>query len=278
MSQTHTAFEVESGVATLSLERPEVRNALTGPEMIDEIVDGITRADRDDTVSVLVVTGSGGAFSAGGNLKEMQEGAGMFGGTPDEVAEAYRTSIQRIPRLLTATDLVTIAAVDGPAIGAGFDLALMCDLRLASTRARFAHTFIDLGIIPGDGGAWFLPRVVGWQRAAELAFTARAVDAAEALQLGIVLEVTEPDRLLPAAIRMARQIAAKPAHSVRLAKRLLRHARRLDLDPFLDLTAALQAISHHTEGHRTAMADLRTRSEAAGPPSGSQPVVRENQL
>ncbi|MGH8958744.1 MAG: enoyl-CoA hydratase-related protein, partial [Acidimicrobiia bacterium] len=155
------------------------------------------------------------------------------------------------------TDLATIAAVNGPAIGAGFDLVLGCDLRLGSTTARFAHTFVDLGIIPGDGGAWLLPRVVGWQRAAELSFTARAVEAAEAQAMGILLEVVEPELLLPRTMELAHLIASKPAHSIRLAKRLLRHARSMDLSGFLEFSAALQAVSHHTESHQQAIANFQ---------------------
>lgn len=122
-----------------------------------------------------------------------------------------------------------------------------------------SHTFVDLGIIPGDGGAWLLPRVVGWQRAAELAFTARTIDAAEAKDLGILLEVSEPDQLMPRATALADLIASKPAHSIRLAKRLLRHARSMDLSGFLEFSAALQAVSHHTEAHHQAVAAFQRR-------------------
>ena len=240
MITEHITYVVHDRVAMLTLARPEIRNAITSPEMLEEFIVAIRHADADPDVGVLIITGEGTAFSAGGNVKDMRAGVGLFEGTPDEIAEKYRASIQQIPRLMLATDLVTIAAVNGPAIGAGFDLALMCDLRIGSTEARFAHTFIDLGIIPGDGGAWFLPRVVGWQRAAELAFTARIVTAAEAVDMGILLEAVEPDDLVPRARTIADQIAAKPPHSVRLTKRLLRHARAMELDGFLDISAALQ--------------------------------------
>jgi enoyl-CoA hydratase/carnithine racemase len=183
----------------------------------------------------------------------MANRSGLFGGTPDEISEGYRSSIQRLTSALLTTDLVTIAAVNGPAVGAGFDLVLACDLRVGSSAASFAHTFIDLGIIPGDGGAWLLPRVVGWQRAAHLSFTGRTVGAEEAVNLGILLEVVEPERLTRVVFDLAEQIAAKPPHSVRLTKRLLRHSRQMDLAGFLDLSAAYQAISHHTEAHSTAV-------------------------
>ena len=249
----HITYTCTGRIATLTLARPDIRNAITGPEMLDEFIGAVRHADADPEIGVLIITGEGTAFSAGGNIKDMRAGVGLFEGSPDEISEKYRASTQQIPRLMLATDLVTIAAVNGPAVGAGFDIALMCDLRIGSSHARFAHTFIDLGIIPGDGGAWFLPRVVGWQRAAELAFTARIVTAEEALDMGILLEVVEPDDLLPRAGVIAEQIAAKPPHSVRLTKRLLRHARSMELDGFLDISAALQSVSHHTDDHREAI-------------------------
>ena len=262
MNRRHTRFEVRDGVARLTLARPEIRNAITDEGMIDEIVSAFVEADRRDDTTVLVVDAEGPAFSAGGNIKEMRAGTGLFAGGPDEIAEGYRVSIQRLTRTLLTVDVATVAAVDGPAVGAGFDLVLGCDLRVGSTRARFAHTFVDLGIIPGDGGAWILPRVVGWQRAAELAFTARTVDATEALGMGILLEVVDPDQLASRVDELATTIASKPTHSVRLAKRLLRHARTMDLEGFLDLSAGYQAIAHHTEGHRAAIEAFFARREA----------------
>lgn len=253
LDRSHTRFEKSGRTALLTLARTENRNAITGPEMLSEVIGAIDDAEADPDIGVLLITGEGPAFSAGGNIKDMADRTGLFAGTPEEMTEGYRSSIQRLTRTILSVDLATIAAVNGPAVGAGFDLVLGCDLRLGSTNARFAHTFVDLGIIPGDGGAWILPRVIGWQRAAELAFTGRTVEATEAFNLGILLEVTPPEDLLPRAMSLAELIASKPPHSVRLAKRLLRHARSMDLDGFLDLSAALQAISHHTEAHRSAI-------------------------
>ena len=254
-----TDFTISDGVGWLTLARPEIRNALSSGEMLDGTLQAIRQAESDPSVIVLVITGQGSAFSAGGNVREMQTREGMFGGTPEDLTESYRTTIQRLTRAMAATDLVTIASVNGPAVGAGFDLALACDLRLGSTSARFAHTFIDLGIIPGDGGAWILPRVVGWQRAAELAFTARFVDAEEAVLLGILIEAVEPAMLDARTRELAALIASKPSHAVRLTKRLLRHARTMDLEGFLELSAAFQAISHHTDAHIEAVDRYVTR-------------------
>ena len=235
------------------MNRPEIRNAMTSATMIDELVDAFERVSANPEISVLVLTGADPAFSAGGNVKDMRDKTYLFAGTPDQIAEGYRRSVQRIPRTLFSLDVATIAAVNGAAIGAGCDITLMCDMRVASDQARFGETFVNLGIIPGDGGSWFLPRAVGWQRASEMTFTGRLVDAGEALAMGLVMEVVPHADLMNRTRDVAVQIAAKPPHSVRLAKRLLRQSRSLDLDAFLDMSAAFQAISHHTADHREAM-------------------------
>lgn len=261
MNRSETTYTIDAGVAVLTLNRPEIRNALTGQQILDEIITTIQTADASEDVTVLIITGEGSAFSAGGNVKDMESATGLFAGDTGTIAEGYRRTIQRLTSTMAATDLVTIAAVNGPAIGAGFDLALGCDLRIGSTNARFAHTFADLGILPGDGGAWILPRVVGWQRAAELAFTARIIDAEEAAAMDVLLEVVDPDRLMDRCHELATTIAAKPSHSIRLTKRLFRHARHMDLPAFLDLTAAYQAIAHADPQHRTAVRSFLTALE-----------------
>ncbi len=256
MEYTQITVRVDGGVAWVTMNRPEIRNAMTGLEMIDELEHAFLAAGRDPAVSVLVLTGADPAFSAGGNVKDMRDGEGLFAGTPDEIAEGYRASVQRLPRALASLDIATIAAVNGAAVGAGCDMTLMCDIRIASQRARFGETFVNLGIVSGDGGSWFLPRAVGPQRAAELTFTGRLVDADEALAMGLVLEVVPHGELLGRVGELAAEIAGKPPHAVRLAKRLLRHSLRMGLDEFLDLTASLQAISHHTDGHREAVEEF----------------------
>lgn len=250
---TSIRTRTEDGVAVVTLARPEIRNALTGQDMLEELLDAIDDAETEAGVAVLVLEAEGPAFSAGGNVKDMASRSGLFSGSPADLTEKYRNTIQQLTRLMATTDLITIASVNGPAIGAGFDLVLGCDLRIGSPRARFAHTFIEMGIIPGDGGAWLLPRVVGWQRAAELAFTARSIDAEEAKELGVLLEVV-PEGLLTAKVMdLASLIATKSHPALRLAKRLLRQARQMDLDGFLELSAALQAISHSTPEHDEAV-------------------------
>jgi enoyl-CoA hydratase/carnithine racemase len=143
----------------------------------------------------------------------------------------------------------SIAALNGPAIGAGFDLACLCDLRIGSTEARVAASFLSLGLVPGDGGGWVLPRLLGWQRAAELLFSGRTVEAEEALRLGILLEVVDPDDLLARARELAAGFAAKPPQALRLTKRLLRYAERMEFRDYLDVCAMIQGMCHNTEDH-----------------------------
>ena len=150
-------------------------------------------------------------------------------------------------------EVPVIAAVNGPAIGAGFDLCCMCDIRIGSELAKFGETFINLGIIPGDGGAWFLPRVVGPQRAAELTFSGRVIDARQALDYGLLMEITTPDELLETALEMAGTFAQKPRSALRISKRLLQMGQRLPLADFLDYCASQQSLCHGTEEHRIAM-------------------------
>lgn len=245
----------DNGVATITLADPETRNAITGEEMIEDLLDALHDAETDPDVVVTILNAAGPAFSSGGNVKDMAAGEGLFSGSPVEQVEAYRDSIQQLTRFLATTDLVTIAEVNGPAVGAGFDLVLGCDLRFGSRNARFAHTFIEMGIIPGDGGAWLLPRVVGWQRATELALTARFITSAEAESYGILLEVVPEDKLHERVVEVSRTIASKPKPAVVMAKRLLRQARSMDLDGFLEFSAALQAIAHTTPEHLTAVAN-----------------------
>lgn len=242
---------IDGRVALLTFNRDDVRNALTSSDLVSEIPSTIEWCNANSDVSVLIMTGAGTAFSAGGNVKTMGERAK---GPPHDLQQAYRRGIQRIPLALEQCDVPVIAAVNGPAIGAGFDMVNMCDIRIGSTNAQFGETFVNLGIIPGDGGAWFLTRLVGPQRAAELTLTGRIVKADEALALGLLLEVTEPDALVPRAKEIASKIAAKPPQAIRYAKRLLKLAQRQNLQEHLDVCSSFQAICHKTEDHQEALA------------------------
>ncbi|MGS2743328.1 enoyl-CoA hydratase-related protein [Halomonas sp. LS-001] len=244
---------LDNRVALLTLNRHDVRNALTGTALVDDIVAVAEWANLSDDVSVLVITGEGSAFSAGGNVKDMANRGGDFAGDVAEVAERYRRGIQRMPLALQAVEVPIIAAVNGPAIGAGFDLANMADMRIASTRAKFGETFLNLGIIPGDGGAWFMQRQIGYQRAFELTLSGRIIDAKEALAIGVVLEIAEPETLLEAALVHAKRIAAQPPKATRLTKRLMKMAPDMQLKAFLDVCATFQGMCHNEPEHLEAV-------------------------
>lgn len=253
-------LQLDNRVATLTLARDDVRNALTGTALIDDIVNVAEWVNACDEVSVLVITGEGSAFSAGGNVKDMAARGGDFAGDVAEVATRYRRGIQRIPLALQAVEVPIIAAVNGPAIGAGFDLANMADIRIASTKAKFGETFLNLGIIPGDGGAWFMQRLIGYQQAFELTLSGRIVGAEEAKTLGIVLDVVEPDQLLARTHDMAARFAAQPPKALRLTKRLMKMAQRMELKDFLDLCAAFQGMCHNEPEHLEAVQRMLARS------------------
>jgi enoyl-CoA hydratase/carnithine racemase len=246
-------YEQTGAVAVLTLNDPEARNALTTQAQWDAVVDACNRAQHDLSVKCVILTGAGSAFCAGGNVKDMKSRAGLAGGTGYDIRDRYRNGIQKIPLALYNIDVPTIAAVNGPAIGAGCDLTTMCDIRIASERAKFAESFVKLGIIPGDGGAWLLPRVVGMSKAAELTFTGDTIDAAAALACGLVSKVVPGDQLMAEAMALAQRIAANPGPALRMAKRLLREGQHTRLDTLLEMSAAMQALAHQTPEHAQAI-------------------------
>ena len=248
-------------VLLMTISDPDTRNALNGAEFYAAIEDAVTMANNDLDIRAIILTGKGPAFSSGGNVRDMIEREGMFSGTPEQIAEQYRTGIQRIPRALWKLDVPAIAAVNGAAIGAGCDLACMCDIRIASTRAVFAESFVRVGIVAGDGGSWLLPRAVGHSRAAEMAFTGSTIDADEAREIGLVSRVVPHDQLMPTAFELAGRIAANPPHVLRWTKRLLREAQHAQLDTILNMAASYQAMAHRTEDHAEALAAMMEKRQ-----------------
>ncbi len=245
-------YEQQHAVVTLTMNEPQTRNALTGNSAVDEFVAACMRINADASVRVVIITGAGPVFSAGGNVKDMRR---FFEQDidPVRIREEYRNGIQRLPLALYNLEVPTIAAVNGPAIGAGCDLTCMCDIRIAAETATFAESFVKVGIIPGDGGAWLLPRVVGMSKAAEMSFTGEALSAAEALECGLVSRVVPPGELLSEANRLAQRIAANPGHALRMTKRLLREGQHARLESLLELSAGFQALAHKTPQHKEAV-------------------------
>ena len=256
MTESRLLIERHGPILRATLNDPASRNALSRP-MIRDITDLLATLNGEPGLCCVVLDAAGDGFCSGGNVKDMRERTDpMFGGTPHEMQEGYRQSIQAIPRLFHALDVPVIAAVHGAAIGAGCDLACMCDIRVAATDARFAESFLRVGLVPGDGGAWFLPRIVGVPRAIEMAMTCRMIDAQEAKSWGLVTHVVERAALLDTALDLARSIAAFPPLSIRLNKRLLRQSLQLGLSDCLELSAAYQAIVQSTADQREAVAAI----------------------
>lgn len=242
----------DGAILIITMSQPETRNALTGNTAVEEFVQICDDIRKDASVKVVILTADGPVFSSGGNVKDMKR---FFDDalTPDLIREEYRQGIQRIPRALYNLDVPVICAVNGPAIGAGLDLTCMCDIRIASEHATFAESFVRVGIVPGDGGAWLLPRTVGRAKAAEMAFTGEALTAQQALACGLVSRVVPHDQLLTEARALAAKIAANPGAVMRMTKRLLREGEHSSLESLLELSAGYQAIAHKTADHREAV-------------------------
>jgi len=254
MSLVDVAFE--GPLAVLTLNRPASMNALGEPGDGDAMEAALRQASANPAVRCAILTGAGRAFSAGGDLKAMQARTGAFAGSPADVREGYRGNIHRLVRALYQFDLPLIAAVNGPAIGLGCDVATLADIRIAADTAKFGVTFLKVGLIPGDGGAWILPRAIGASRAAELLFTGEVIDAETACAWGLVSRVVPAERLLEEAKALALRIAAQPPHALRIAKSLLRQGQSATYDQILELSAAAQGLMHHTRDHEEGVAAM----------------------
>lgn len=261
--QENILLDITDHVATITLNRPDTRNAIDGQEMVDELVDIVERLNADRDLRCAILTGAGKAFCAGGNLKLIAAAQDdLDPRNPARIRFGYRLGIQRIPAAFEALDVPIIAAVNGPAVGAGCDLACMCDIRIAAESARFAESFIRLGLVPGDGGAWLLPRAVGYAKAAEMALTGEMIDANEALRWGMVSRVVPDTELMAVASALAQKISAHPPHALRMTKRLLREGRHGKLDSALEMAAAMQSLLHASQDHRRALAAMLNKTTA----------------
>lgn len=239
----------DNGIALVTLNQPENRNVISDDPLMSNLIRVFEIIDGDESVCVVILTGSGSAFSAGGNIKKMYDREGMFAGGTESIADEYVHGIQKLISTVFFSKKVTIAAINGHAIGAGLDLALACDLRLASHDAKLGATFLNIGLIPGDGGSWLLPRSVGWQKASELIFTGRIISAEEALEIGMLLSVHSSSELLLQANTLANSIANKPKLALTFAKELLR-ANSSELAATMSKAALMQAALHGTDEHR----------------------------
>lgn len=241
--------EKHGHVALLTLNRPEAMNALGAigdGEAIHSVCESI---NQDRNIRCAVLTGAGRAFSAGGDVKSMLEKKGAFAGTGVDIRESYRREFHALSSALYNIEVPLIAAVNGAAAGLGCDLACLADIRIASENARFGVTFLKVGLIPGDGGAWLLQRVVGYSRAAEMLYTGKLIDATTAAEWGLVSQVVPAADLISAALELAHEIAGQPPHALRLAKSLMRHGRGASYKAVMEMSAAAQALCHLTDDH-----------------------------
>lgn len=252
-------FEQDGAVATLTLNNPDLYNPISDLDMVDAVTAALDRLNGDRTIRCAILTGAGKGFSSGGNLRKIGLPGELGGGAPADTPAGYRDGIQRIPLAFERLEVPIIAAVNGAAVGAGCDLACMCDIRIASEDASFAESFVKLALIPGDGGAWLLPRVVGFSKACEMAFTGDRIDATEALACGLVSRVVPAGELMSAARALADRIAVNPPHALRMTKRLLVNGRHSRLVDHLEMAASFQALAHSTEDQREAVTAFREK-------------------
>ena len=245
--------EKNGSVVTLTINRAESRNPLGEEGDGDLFAQACAAINADRDVRCAILTGAGPAFSAGGNVKAMRERSGSFAGAGVHIRDRYRNGIHRIVKSLWHLEVPLIAAVNGPAIGLGNDVACLADMRIAADTAIFGATFLKIGLVPGDGGSWILPRVIGHARAAELFFTADTIDAPTALSWGLISRVVPTATLMEEANKLAAKIARQPPDVLRMTKRMMREGQNVSFDIIMEMSAAYQALAHHTEDHAEAV-------------------------
>lgn len=247
-------YTVSDGIGTILLNRPHRKNAFTH-EMIDQWAQILVEARTDPDVRVIVLTGAGDAFCSGVDL------GSMSGGRPTPLQRKQQLSerIHRIPLALEDLDKPVLAGINGVAVGAGMDMALMCDMRIIARSARLSEGYIRVGLVPGDGGCYYLPRLVGQAKALELLLTGDFIDAEEAARLGIANHVVDDDELPAAVTALARKLADAPPIAVRTIKRAVYQSARSDLRTALDLISSHMAVVTSTEDSAEALAAFRER-------------------
>jgi enoyl-CoA hydratase/carnithine racemase len=239
----------------ITLNRPESSNAYSSA-MVNALVSVLKHADIDNQIRAIVITGAGKNFCAGGDIKAMRGRTGMFAGESNELREAYQSGIQQIPIVISQLKTPLIAMVNGAAIGAGCDLAAMCDIRIASTEASFGETFAKVGLVPGDGGAFFLTRLIGFAKAMEMFLTCKIFSAQEALDIGLVNQVVLPEELEKTTIALTDQLASYPPIALQMTKKAVIHGHLADLISHLELMAAYQGITQRSSDHFRALESM----------------------
>jgi enoyl-CoA hydratase/carnithine racemase len=240
-------YSRQENISVLTINRPDARNAFS-PEMIGLWRDYLKEARDDDAVNVIVVTGTGDTFCSGGDIRDMAEGKLRSW----DMKRFLWEGVHRIILTLEDIDKPVIAAINGAAMGAGMDMAIMCDIRVSSDRAKLGESYIQMGLVPGDGGAWFLPRLVGVSKALELFLTADVLDAGEALALGIVNRVVPHENLMEETMKLASRIAQKPPLAVKMMKRAVYQGTTSTLRSHLDYISSQLSLLSETHDHAEA--------------------------
>lgn len=242
-------------IVRLTLNNPDQKNAIT-MTMVEELEMTLRELDSDPNCRVVILTGSGTAFSAGGDVKAMRDRTGMFSGESPKLRELYLHGIQRIPRAIEAFQKPILALVNGAAVGAGCDLSMMCDLRFGDKRASFAETFNRLGLVPGDGGTFFLQRVVGFSKAMRMFMTAEFFNGKEAFEFGLLdyfLDSDNKEEIEALCLKVAKSIASSAPIAVRYTKRSMKLSYLANLEDSLEALATYQAITQRTDDHKEAI-------------------------
>lgn len=248
-------YRVEDAIATIVLNRPERRNAFT-PEMLRDCAKALEAASVDENVRVIVITGAGDAFCAGGDVGTMGTEVSAV-----SLKAVYWEVMHSVPKTLVRVDKPVIAMINGDAVGGGMDMALMCDIRIASEKARLSEGYVRLGLVPGNGGAYFLPRLVSIGKALELLLTGNFIEAREAERIGIVNRVVPHERLEEETYGLAKRIASLPPLVVRMTKRLTYQSLKTDMVTALDLASSHGVIAQASEDHREAVAAFREKRQ-----------------
>jgi enoyl-CoA hydratase/carnithine racemase len=244
MEKAHVLYEIKDNIAFITLNRPEAKNAFS-PEMINLWRQYLEISKADDSVRIIIISGQGDTFCSGGDIRDMAEGKLKSW----DMKRFLWDGVHRIVLTLEDLDKPVIAAINGAAMGAGLDMALMCDLRVASEKAKLAESYITMGLVAGDGGAYFLPRIAGMPKALELLLTGDVISAEEALKIGIVNLVVPHERLMQETVKLAKKIAEKPPLAVRMMKRAIYQGQTSNLRTHLDYISSQLALLSETGDH-----------------------------
>jgi enoyl-CoA hydratase/carnithine racemase len=244
----------------ITLNNPSQSNAITY-EMIDSLTKVLTYADFDRDIRVIIITGEGASFCAGGDINAMENKTGMFAGESNELRNRYMHGIQSIPKRMEEVSTPIIALVNGAAIGAGCDLAMMCDLRVGSSKTKIGETFTKMGLVPGDGGTFFLTRVIGFSKAMQMFLTAEIFQGTKALEFGLINFYFDDENVFEETKKLASKIANCAPIAQSMTKKAMKLSYLHDLQSSLDMLASFQGITQRTHDHFEAIKAFKEKRD-----------------